>query len=224
MAPVLLDVSSRVTFSIRVKTRLLLFILLAISSGSVLAGIYQRTRHTHILVWNDQPTSFQEVTWSGGKDAAGYASGYGTVTWFAPDKPPTTGSSLPSRRKMVVVRSVTGTMEHGKFVDSTNAKNLTAGSGSRERKEKPSPTPSIERIPAPLSPGKSVATPTPTAASSSPATASPRSTPASSPSATETPGSDSINSLTRPPSSLGLRTPAETSPSPEASSSPSPPR
>lgn len=187
--------------------RYLFLLVLAFTCAGVDAGIYQRTRYTHVLVWNDQPTSFQEVTWTGGKDEKGYAAGYGTVTWFAPDKPATTGSILPSRRKMVVVRTATGTMERGKLV---NTKPTKPRSQTRAPEDESSPAPDSLAEKAPPSKPAKETSPSPRATPSPTATASASS---SSPS----PNDQSINSLTRPPSSLQL-----SSPSPTASPSPSP--
>jgi hypothetical protein len=199
-----------------VKARLFLSILLGLISTSTYAGIYQRTRHTHVLIWNDHPNSFQEVTWSGGKDSAGYATGDGTLTWYAPEKPPLTGSTIPSRRKMVVISSESGTMEHGKFVSQPKGGKRSA----RVQREESSPAPTAEQ--ATKDERTSAKGPSPTASASPSTTATPRPfvpqlTPAPSPS----PRDESINSLTRPPSSLQLNAPAET-PHPTESASPSP--
>jgi hypothetical protein len=204
-----------------VKTRLFLFcaIVVTLTATRVEAGIYQRTRHTHALVWNDHPNSFQEVTWSGGKDAAGYAAGEGTLTWYAPERPPTTGSNLPSRRRMVVVSRSTGTMERGKFVapaKSGNAPSPRPRPARNKAASSPTATPTAEKSPSPQQ--SPTATPTPVPAAS-PA-ASPAPSPSPSPSAAATPAGDSLNSLTRPPSSLGLNTPPEASPHPTESPSP----
>jgi hypothetical protein len=220
MALLLLDNDAGVNFF--VKTRLLIGILLAAMGGTAFAGIYQRTRHTHAKVWNDQPTSFQEVTWSGGKDGAGFATGYGTLTWYAPEKPPTTGSNIPNRRRMVVTASYSGTMVRGKFVGPTTSGNAaqTNPPQTAQKKRAPSRTPAEETPPSSVK--EKIAPATTSTPTASPATSAASPTPAAS--ATASP--DSLNSLTRPPSSLNLNTPAETSPSPhptpDQSSSPSP--
>ena len=202
-----------------VKARLFLGLVLMVISAGAQAGIYQRTRHTHVKVWNDHPNSFQEVTWSGGKDAAGYAEGYGTLTWYAPEKPPVTGSTIPSRRKMVVVSTESGTMEHGKFVNPPKGGKPSA----RTQRQENSATPAPERPAKTERPSTSPKESSPVPAASPSATASPEpSAPAPTPAATATPGNENLNSLTRPPSSLQLSTPAAETPHPTESASPSP--
>ena len=215
MASLLLDSFFRGNILTRVKARSFLGIFLALISASVYAGIYQRTRHTHVLVWNDHPNSFQEVTWSGGKDGAGYAEGYGTLTWYAPEKPPLTGSTIPSRRKMIVVSQQTGTMEHGKFVNTAKARNAKPKTRAERQKNSQTPTPvqseQKEQSPAPAKESSPSPTATPSPAPPTPA-------------AIATPHDEPINSLTRPPSSLQLSSPEATpaSPHPTESASPSP--
>lgn len=180
-------------------------LLLALFSRPALAaGSYQRTRDTGVLVWNDQPRAGQEVTWSGRKDRAGYATGYGTLTWFAPDRAVESGSNIPSRHHMVVVARVSGKMEQGKFID-------------RKNRAKGTPAPAL------------IAKTPPSREQASPKkTPSPRASPSASPSPppSPTPSDKSLNSLTRPPSSLQLNSPAEASPhptpTPDASTPPYP--
>ncbi len=189
--------------------RIFVCVGIALLSGTAVAGSYQRTRDTKVLVWNDQPKAGQEVTWSGRKDAAGYATGYGTVTWFAPDRAIEAGSNIPSKRHMAIAGRFSGRMVQGKFVDRkqvagrpTTGRNLKSKSTPAQRQAatltKAAPPASIAATPAP--------TPSPTA------------------SATATPTGDSLSTLTHPPSSLQLNTPAETSPhpTPDTSVSPSP--
>jgi hypothetical protein len=203
---------------VMLKARLFLAIFLGVVSTSVYAGIYQRTRRTHVLVWNDHPTSFQEVTWSGGKDPSGYATGYGTLTWYAPEKPPLTGSSIPSRRRMIVVRSESGTMERGRFVNPP--KGRTPKPAERTQRPEGSSAPVPER--AAKTPSAPPKEPSPAARPSSSTTATPEpSAPTPAPTPSPTPQSDSINSLTRPPSSLQLSSPTE-APAARPTESPSP--
>jgi WD40 repeat protein len=44
-------------------------------------GTFQLTREA-VLVWNNYPRPRDEASWSGGRDAEGYAKGNGTITWF----------------------------------------------------------------------------------------------------------------------------------------------
>jgi hypothetical protein len=59
-------------------------LLALLITGTTFAGRYQRTRDGKTRVWNENPKPGDLVTWSGARDAKGYATGYGTLTWFAP--------------------------------------------------------------------------------------------------------------------------------------------
>ena len=48
-------------------------------------GKYQLTRNGKTFVWNNNPRGGDEATWSGGRDRDGYATGYGTLTWYIRD-------------------------------------------------------------------------------------------------------------------------------------------
>jgi hypothetical protein len=45
-------------------------------------GTYERTKDGKTLVWNSYPLEGETVEWTGDRDKEGYASGYGTVTWY----------------------------------------------------------------------------------------------------------------------------------------------
>jgi hypothetical protein len=45
-------------------------------------GTYQRTKDGKTLVWNNHPKPGDEAKWSGDRDREGYASGFGTLTWY----------------------------------------------------------------------------------------------------------------------------------------------
>ena len=45
-------------------------------------GTYQRTKDGKTLVWNNYPLTGETAEWSGQQDKEGYASGYGSVTWY----------------------------------------------------------------------------------------------------------------------------------------------
>ena len=50
------------------------------------AGEYQQTRDAKTLVWNDNPQPGDTATWSGDRDGEGYASGFGTLTWYTKER------------------------------------------------------------------------------------------------------------------------------------------
>jgi hypothetical protein len=184
-------------------------LLALLITGTAFAGRYQRTKDGTTRVWNENPKPGDLVTWSGARDATGYATGYGTVTWFTPQNEVETGSGLPAwlrhitrQRHYTVSRRESGIMVHGKFEEASAAaepkkKDRTEISEQRSSASsthieatatKPQPSPAQEKAsPTP--------TPSPTAAN------------------------DSLDSLMHVPSSLKLTTPAGASP---LSSSPSP--
>jgi hypothetical protein len=45
-------------------------------------GTYQRSKDGKAIVWNSYPIPGESVEWSGKQDKEGYATGYGTVTWY----------------------------------------------------------------------------------------------------------------------------------------------
>jgi hypothetical protein len=185
--------------------------LLALSiTGTAFAGRYQRTKDGTTRVWNENPKAGDLVTWSGARDAKGYATGYGTVTWFTPQNEVETGSGLPAwlrhiarQRHYTVSRRESGIMVHGKFEEASAA----ADTKKKERTE------IFER--------RSSASSTHIEATATKPQPSPAQEKATSPTPTPrpTPANDSLDSLMHVPSSLKLNPPAGESPLP---SSPSP--
>jgi hypothetical protein len=50
--------------------------------GASADGAYQRTKDGRTIVWNDNPKPGDAATWTGKRDRDGYASGFGTLTWY----------------------------------------------------------------------------------------------------------------------------------------------
>jgi hypothetical protein len=77
-------------------------------------GAYQRTKDGKTLVWNSYPNSdgSEAVEWSGQQDKEGYATGYGTVTWYKVDDSKYT---FVKRTKLVVAGRYSGNMVRGKL-------------------------------------------------------------------------------------------------------------
>jgi hypothetical protein len=78
-------------------------------------GVYQRTIDGRALVWNNFPRPDDAATWSGARDSTGYATGYGTLTWYKSDRRIVTGSNIPSPSTGNLVARYTGQMLEGKF-------------------------------------------------------------------------------------------------------------
>jgi hypothetical protein len=90
--------------------------MLLMAEAAYGGGGYQRTKDGRTLVWNNYPTPVDQATWSGKQDANGYATGYGTLTWFRVSPANVTGSNIPSaKRGRVVVGHYSGKMVRGKF-------------------------------------------------------------------------------------------------------------
>jgi len=123
--------------------------LLLLASGAYGGGTYQHTRDRRTLIWNDHPRQDDEATWSGGRDSSGFATGYGTLTWYKVQRPVVTGSNIASSRGGAVTAVVvnrcsgkmvrgkfdgpvlnvdaSGKMSHGRFVNGTKAGDWAAG-------------------------------------------------------------------------------------------------
>jgi len=123
--------------------------LLLFANGASGDGVYQHTRDRRTLIWNNYPRRDDEPTWSGQRDSNGFATGYGTLTWYRVQRAVVTGSNIPSSKgrtvgavvinrysgKMVRGRfdgpvvnvDASGKMFHGTFVKGTKANDWVAG-------------------------------------------------------------------------------------------------
>ena len=95
---------------------LVLSALLLFATGAKCGAAYQRTKDGRTFVWNNFPRPGDSATWSGTRDANGYAMGYGTLTWYKSERTVVTGSNIPSPSKGNIVRGrYSGKMVKGKF-------------------------------------------------------------------------------------------------------------
>ena len=189
-----------------------------IALASLYAGPGYRYASGHkVLIWNDLPAQDSIVTWSGARDDQGYATGPGTLSFFQENWAKyTTGSNIP-HGKPVLVRKLTGTMVKGKFTGMVSL-SMPAGAYSHVKYADGSPSGKWLDGPAPEVKSKKAlaeksASPIEKAERESPAEGpSPAEAIATSKSAGDTPveivrgsaspGSESLRSLTAPPSSL----------------------
>jgi hypothetical protein len=99
-------------------------------------GAYQRTKDRKTLVWNNDPQPGDAATWSGDRDEDGYATGYGTLTWY-------TAKSA----KLALFARYSGNMVRGKFDGQVNvnskgkAAHATFVDGQRANKWSAGPAP-----------------------------------------------------------------------------------
>ena len=94
-------------------------LLLALASDARAAtGEFQTTKNGKTMVWNSAPKAGDTATWNGDRDRDGYASGFGTLTWY----------TAKGGSKAAVYGIYYGNMVHGKFEGPVNVhvKNKTA--------------------------------------------------------------------------------------------------
>lgn len=91
-------------------------ILLAFATNLTFAaeGTYQKTRDGKTIVWNSDPKSGDEATWSGPRDSDGYAKGFGTLTWY------TVESGQSGKSKPAFYARYFGNMDRGKLNGPVN--------------------------------------------------------------------------------------------------------
>lgn len=178
-------------------------LLALLITGTAFAGRYQRTTDNKTRVWNENPKPGDLVTWSGTRDAKGYATGYGTLTWFTPQNEVETGSRIARQRHYTVSRSESGMMVHGKFEEAS----ATPEPKQKERRDVFEQRSSVPSTHIEATATKPQPNPAQENATSPPPTPSP------------TPANNSLDSLMRAPSSLKLNPPADASPLPSSPSS-----
>jgi hypothetical protein len=77
-------------------------------------GTYQLTKDGKTLIWNNEPKPGDTASWTGDRDRDGYASGFGTLTWYT--APRQSGDKL----KPTVYARYFGNMIRGKFDGPVN--------------------------------------------------------------------------------------------------------
>ncbi|MEY2395745.1 MAG: hypothetical protein QOF94_2090, partial [Acidobacteriaceae bacterium] len=85
-------------------------LLLILAGGALAAGEYQSTKNGKTMVWNSAPKAGDVATWNGDRDREGYASGFGTLTWY----------TAKSGTKASVYGIYYGNMVRGKFEGPVN--------------------------------------------------------------------------------------------------------
>ena len=93
-------------------------------------GTYQRTKDGKTIVWNNDPKSGDTAAWFGDRDAEGYATKVGTLTWY------TSNGAVYARYFGNVVRGkfdgmvnvhFKGRTDHAIFVDGQRTTRWAAG-------------------------------------------------------------------------------------------------
>jgi uncharacterized protein YndB with AHSA1/START domain len=204
--------------------------LLLLFANAAHAARYQRTKDGQTRVWNNLRGWAEEAAWSGDRDADGYATGEGTLTWYQVERKLLTGSNIPSGwGPSFPVSSYSGKMVRGKFdgpVVSTDAygKKLYANFADGNKvsdwvaEPAPKPTATPKERPAPLA--ASAEQPAPVAASVKKRKPSPADQKRKEDAVVEAPTENSSLDVLSPPSRL--RTTVAAAGSPQAFMPPAP--
>jgi hypothetical protein len=91
-------------------------LLLMVAGAAFGDGTYQRTRDDKTMIWNDRARPGDKASWSGDRDREGYATGFGTLTWYTTERKGEGGST-----KSVIDVRYWGNMVRGKFDGPVNA-------------------------------------------------------------------------------------------------------
>ena len=107
------------------------FCALVFFAGAVLgAGEYQRTKDGKTQVWNAKPKTGDQAIWFGDRDREGYATGAGTLTWFAASGNVYAryfGNMVRGKFNGLVNAHSKGKTAHAVFADGERASPWTAG-------------------------------------------------------------------------------------------------
>jgi hypothetical protein len=219
--------------------------LLLLANGAYGDGTYQRTKDGKTLVWNSYPRPHEAAIWSGERDTDGYATGYGTLTWYVVERVIVKRSHIPPPKDTAVARlsgnmirgkfdgsvvnvDADGKTFHGTFVDGRNASDWAAGPAPGPSRTGRSDQQGIEHVPraelveAPAEGPSPMPDHSPLVAPAIYGATRQTSQDLSGPAARETPSPavDSLRSLTAPPSSLRMNVVADASLQPSTSSTP----
>ena len=82
-------------------------------------GEFQHTKDGKTIVWNNDPKPGDEAAWFGDRDREGYATGFGTLTWYTGKKETDRTLVIPITKKVVYARYF-GNMVRGKFEGPVN--------------------------------------------------------------------------------------------------------
>lgn len=142
-------------------------------TGSILVGVfafatailaaggeYQQTRDGKTTVWNGNPKPGETSSWAGARDKEGYATGFGTITWYTADGNVYAlyyGNMVNGKFEGPVNAHVGRTRAHAYFVDGTRETSWARGPApsrmnvpeelvaKRRKAEAATPKPRVER-------------------------------------------------------------------------------
>jgi hypothetical protein len=123
----------------------------SLAAAATADGRYQRTKDGKTIVWNQNPKPRDVATWSGDRDRNGYATGFGTLTWYSTKE-------KDDESKQTLYAAFFGNMVRGKLDGPVNghSKGVTNHAifiqGKRISRWAAGPTPSWKVPPGTLAP------------------------------------------------------------------------
>jgi hypothetical protein len=94
--------------------------LMAFAPAAWADGEYQHTKDGKTMVWNNEPKPGDEAAWAGARDDEGYATGFGTLTWYTGEKQTVKRLGILPVTKSQIYGRYFGNMVRGKFNGAVN--------------------------------------------------------------------------------------------------------
>ena len=119
--------------------------LIALAGVALAGGEYQHTKDGKTTVWNDVPKPGDVSTWNGDRDSDGYATGFGTLTWYTQQKGESAlyavyyGNMVHGKFDGPVNLHVKGKTGHAFFTDGTRTSRWARGSAPNWKGPQKSP-------------------------------------------------------------------------------------
>ena len=110
--------------------------LIAFAGVALAAGEYQHTKDGKTMVWNSVPKAGDVSTWNGDRDAEGYATGFGTLTWYTQQRGESTlyaiyyGNMVRGKFDGQINLHVKGKTAHAFFTEGTRTSRWARGPAS----------------------------------------------------------------------------------------------
>jgi hypothetical protein len=95
-------------------------VLIAFAPAAWADGEYQHTKDGKTMVWNNEPKPGDEAAWAGARDDEGYATGFGTLTWYTGQKQTVKRLGILPVTKSQIYGRYFGNMVRGKFNGAVN--------------------------------------------------------------------------------------------------------
>jgi hypothetical protein len=114
-----------------------------------LAGSYQQAKDAKTLIWNQDPKPGDTATWSGDRDRDGYATGFGTLTWYGANGTLYAryfGNMIHGKFNGPVNGHSKGTTAHAFFVEGKRTNAWSSGPVPSWTMSRPTPEPAIGQV------------------------------------------------------------------------------